>query len=704
MTNPRTSASSTLAPRTARALAAALAALSLAACGDFGGAAQGTQSGPGSVFDPSAIPGGQAAFEATVYPLVTQYCSSCHAGAGPGSPHFANPSAATAYTEILRQSKVNLGSPDQSRIVRKIIDEQHLCWTTDCDADGLALQQAVATWADMVDFGEGGVSVGESLSSSTLMLSDGTEDSSSERYNDNIIAMWDFKEGAGGVAFDQSGLSPAIDLALQGEITWLSAWGIQIESGIARAMGNGSRKLHERIADPETGSGQYSVEAWITNATTTLEGPARIITYSANAGSRNFGLGQVLYNYDFRNRSVSPNIGSNGTPALLTYDADQDLQDRLQHVVITYDLFRGRRIYVDGRWTDDVDEEMPGRLWNWSGGHVFALGNEPSLDRQWEGQVRFVAIYDHALTEAQIQQNFDAGVGKRLSMSFDVSRWAGPGSAIEFTVSEFDNASYMFCQPTFRTPTPAGFRLAHVRIAVNGVLAPTGQGFVTLDTPITETRQELTRRCAVIPKGTGPLTDQFTIVFEHLGGFQNLIDEPDPPPVVVMLDPSARPNHGLRDYARIRESMADVTGVDPLLPAIEATFSELEQQLPSAYDVRTFVSSHQVGISKLALEFCDALVESNGLRTTFFGDFPFSSDTTVFADVNRRNQVADALYDKMLGTGLAGQPTRAETRGDLSTLVDALLTGCAPCDQVRTRTIVKGECAAVLASAAVSMH
>ena len=52
-------------------------------------------------------------------------------------------------------------------------------------------------------------------------------------------------------------------------------------------------------------------------------------------------------------------------PALQTDDADRDAQDRLQHVVITYDQFRGRRIYVDGRFTADADPPRPARLWNW---------------------------------------------------------------------------------------------------------------------------------------------------------------------------------------------------------------------------------------------------------------------------------------------------------------------------------------------------
>jgi hypothetical protein len=696
-------------------ISTSLLALAALACGDFAGTAtsKSETSGPTSVFDPTNIPGSREAFEEHLYPLLTQYCSQCHAGGGEGSPSFSHPVVATAYSELLGQSKVNLAEPDRSRIVRKLADESHNCWTSDCAADAMVLQAAVQAWADQIDFDEGGVSIGESLSSATLMLADGTEDTSAQRYDENIIAKWEFKEGAGSFAFDTSGVAPAMDLSVSSDVEWMSAWGIDIDTGIARAMGNTSRKLYDRIASNETGTGQYSVEAWIANATVTLEGPARIITYSANSGSRNFSLGQTLYTYDFRNRSISQEISGNGTPALVTYDADQDLQDRLQHVVITYDLIRGRRVNVDGRWTDDSDEQMAGRLFNWDPNHVFALGNEPSMDRQWKGQVRFVAIYDRALTDAQIRENFDAGVGKRLSMSFDTSRWTGSGSAIEFQVSEFDNASYMFCNPTFRTPNPANYRLAHVRIAVNGTIAPTGQGFVTLDTLVSQQRQELTERCTIIPKGTGPLTDQFTIVFEHLGGFQNIIDEPDPPPIVVMLDPAARPNNGVRDYARIRESMADITGVNPLLPAIDTVFAELEQQLPSDYDVRSFVSSHQVGISKLALEFCDALVESTTLRDGFFGaGFPFATEPLAVLgapgtpNATNRNRVADALYDHTLGTGLTTQPSRTDARADLSSLVDTLVTQCVgtPCNAERTRTIVKSECTAVLASAAMSMH
>ena len=52
------------------------------------------------------------------------------------------------------------------------------------------------------------------------------------------------------------------------------------------------------------------------------------------------------------------------------------------------------------------------------------------------------------------------------------------------------------------------------------------------------------------------------------------------------------------------------------------------------------------------------------------------------------------------------QPTRTEVRGRLNTLVDDLVAVCATqtCDATRTVAIVKGACASVLGSAAVTLH
>jgi hypothetical protein len=583
--------------------------------------------------------------------------------------------------------------------------------------DGVQMEAAIAAWAEAVALaapppGRGGPRGGGSvdlIASSALGLDDGEEDLGAERYRGHLIAFYDFKEGTGTIAHDTSGVEPAMDLTLNGA-SWMSNYGIEIETGMAYAQRVPSRKLYDRIADATTGSQQYSVEAWVIPANVTQEGPARIVSYSASSGECNLHLGQVLYSYDVRNRSVLPTVSGNGAPSLLTYPADQDLQATLQHVVVTYDQYRGRRIYVNGLFTDDLDEQGPGRLWNWNPNFSFVLGNVPSNDRLWLGKIQLVAVYDLALTQAQIDQNYDAGVGKRLIMRFDVSAWAGAGSFIEFMVSELDDFSYLFCQPTFVSPNATGFRVANLRIAVNGVVPVSGQSFQSVDALVQEPRQLLSRQCSIIAKDSGPADDQFTVEFEALGNFEDPVDPgPTPvPPTEVFGEPL--PSEGLRDFDRVNTSMASLTGVDPNSAGVRDAFSELEQQLPATFDLRTFSSSQQVGIAKLSLEYCDSMVESSALRTAFFGSTPaFQFDqpvTTAFSDQSKRDLIIDRLVDRMLNANVAYQPSRDELRPVLNDLISQLTAGCtaSTCDATRTRNVVKGVCAAVLSSAAVTVH
>jgi hypothetical protein len=61
----------------------------------------------------------------------------------------------------------------------------------------------------------------------------------------------------------------------------------------------------------------------------------------------------------------------------------------------------------------------------------------------------------------------------------------------------------------------------------------------------------------------------------------------------------------------------------------------------------------------------------------------------------------------MVGNNLAAQPLHGEVQNALDLMIDDLTAACVTpgvCDSARTRTIVKGACAAVLSSAAVSLH
>lgn len=680
-------------------------------CGDYGGGDGGGSGGGPSLaaaaasVDPTVA---MASFQTTVHPMVNSFCGpTCHVGPGrEGSPALGLADVEGSYRAIVDTGKVSFSNPGSSRLVRRLVADFHHCWSGNCMNDGLQMEAAIIAWAAAIEEAGGGTQVEGGLFSNERTLADGTEDTSARRITDHQIALFEFKEGSGNLALDTSGVAPAMDLGISGPL-WLSNYGLDIQEGRARATPEASRKLYDRIAKPDTGTQQYSVEAWILPDNTDQEGPARIITYSRNGGERNFTMGQVNYQYDYRNRNLEPTIDDNGTPSLRTYDADEDLQAELQHVVMTYDQFRGRRIYVNGRWTDDVDEIAAGRLWNWDPAHRFVLGNENTNGRQWVGQVRLVAVYDHALTEDQIQQNYDAGVGKRVLLAFDVSTWIGPGGLIEFSVREFDEFSYLFCQPTIVTSGGTGFRVSNLRIMVNGQIPVQGQAFVNVDEVVSSSRQQLSTTCSIVPKDPAAGFDVFALAFEVLGGFEDLIPPEDPPGGTPPVFGDPLPGEGMRNFARINESMSAVTGVPAGNGAVSGTYAELTQQLPDGYDLRAFNSAHQVGVAKLALEYCDQLVETPALRDAIFPGFGFGADATVAFDPGARTMLATQLANEFLGETLGGQPTATDIQPVVNDLIDELTMGCvAPgdCPATRTQTIVKAVCSAVLGSAAVTIH
>ncbi|MCA9504575.1 MAG: LamG domain-containing protein [Spirochaetaceae bacterium] len=704
--------------------------LSSIGCGDYGGPSTDTSIAANSVG--GGVPQGLSvaeqvtSFETTVYPLLRANCASCHDQQGPGAPRIAHTDSSTAWSAVVDNQKVNFSDPASSRLVRRLGADFHFCWS-DCATDAAEMLTQILAWQTAIEASggtTGGVDVTD-LSSNTRTLADGTEEVGSDRFDTGIIARWDFKEQTGNTAFDTSGVAPAIDLTLEGP-TLMTSYGIDIQTGRAIATADASRKLYDRIAAQSGGSQAYTVEAWIANTNTTQEGPARIISYSRNGGSRNFMLGQVMYQYVVRNRAFLQEISNNGTPDFETYDVDQDAQATLQHVVFTYDQLAGRRIYVDGQWTEDVDEIRAGRLWNWDPGQRLVMGDEVTGGRQWLGQIRFVAIYDRLLTPVQIRTNYEAGIGKRVTLAFDVSQWTGGTSTIEFEVTQLDDYSYLFCAPTFVSDTGSAVRIQNMRISLNGIIPVSGQGFSRLNALVTSNRQQLSRQCSIVGGIADPNTDTFQLVFEQLGIFQDPVPPATPPTPGAEDFGSPVPLVGVRDFARVNASMAAVTGVDPMTPSIEATYQELTTQLPAGPDIRSFVSANQVGVDKLGVEYCDVLVggsspASQTLRNQFFvaaanpttGFGWDQAPAVAFADPNDVDLITDPLLDGIVGAGLRGDVGGFPARDQVEALLDQLIVdlqatcggaGDPPCDGDYTKNIVKGLCTAVVSSGAVHIH
>ena len=674
-------------------------------------------------------------FKDTVYPVLTANCAECHSDASdtPQSPFFASADVAAAYAAA--KSKINLDVPSDSRFVTRI-KELHNCWTADCDVDAAEMQLAIETFANAIV----STQIDSNLvTSKAITFATATLASGGNRYENDQIALWEFKTGQGGEAFDTSGVEPAMKLSFSGPVSWILGYGVDFSNG---GKAQASTETSKKLADLISLTNAYSIEAWVIPGNVTQE-DARIISYSAGDTARNFSMSQTLYNYEFLNRSS--NTDAEGRESLITNDADEDLQSALQHVVITFDPVNGRRIYVNGVFTDDVDSRTSkgGSLIDWNDTYAFVLGNEVSgVANAWNGKLRMVAVHNRALSQAQIDQNYSIGVGQKYFMLFSVAELLGLDDAyVMFKVEQYDNTAYLFQEPTFisldDTYTPAGdIVLEGLRIGVNGKEAVSGQMFGHMNETIsandyTVDGQLLSRLGTVIAVQKGPESDEFFLTFEKLDTHENTRVEAEPTPPAAAPDATAVSEIGVKTFDEINTSMSFVTGVPTTNATIVDKYNTYKQQLPAIENITAFLASHQMGVAQLAMAYCNEAVISdkslgiNDANRLFKGfDFNRTALNAGTFDTASKDQIINPLLVGLMNldlatpaNNLATQPDDADIRGLLgSTATQNLQNGstpifdyeslittmkqCSACDTTkRTEDIVIATCAATLGSA-----
>jgi len=661
-----------------------------------------------------AFPTDTSAYNTTIYPLLTQYCSQCHVESIQ-TPYIASANITVSYAAV--QSKINLDTTATSRLVTRLRNESHNCWDGDCVTSSQEMEDAITAFSN----GLATASVDPNLviSKSLSLIDDGLAANSGGRYEDNIIALYEFKEGNGSIANDTSAIEPALNLTLSGNTEWVGGWGIKIgptftdttktpnihfNNGKAQGSTTASKKLHDVI----TATGEYSIEAWVVPGNVSQE-DSRIISYSGSSTTRNFTLGQTLYNYDALQRSST----TDQNVALSTADADERLQASLQHVVVTFSPGEARKIYVNGQYTDDVDPEASGNLTEWDDSFAFVLGNETDGNSLWQGTLKMVAIHNRALTPAQISQNYNVGVGEKFFLLFSVSHLTNtPESFVVFEASQYDSFSYLFSNPYFvsldSTATFSNIPLKGMKLGINGQEAPVGQAFAHVDVTLNDSdyaaggnKQVLSTLGTIIPLDKGADSDEFFLSFDQIGTNTNSVVTTPISPAPSPQDEAPAPDIGLKTFDEINASMSVMTGVSKTDSGVSATFTTIKQQLPTVESINGFLSANQMAITQLAIQYCNALVEDSSLSATFFPALNFATSANTAFDTAGKNAVINPLLANLVGSNLASQPADNDISTELNSLIDALTTCSATssCAADRTKTVVKATCAAVLGSA-----
>lgn len=683
----------------------------------------------------------------TIHELVTQNCSGCHVpnptqSAQPINPQFAVPVAQDSYDVVSSVPLINLNTPALSRLYTRLVTDGHNCWVSprdvqpgDCSGSSQDMLAAINFYLNNGTQPPDTAELDSMVKSRAVTLfEDGITAAGGDRFEASQIALYEFKLNGGDTVIDRSGVSPSMNLTLYGnpgvDYEWQGSYGIRFitPQAKAQAMPNDSDKLHQMI----TATGEYSIEAWVVPGNV-AQMDANIVGYGRSATERNFLLGQTMYNYEVYNRNIDPGTMADGSPLLTTNPDNEVAQAALQHVVVTYSPTGRRSIYVNGTLRDGGTngDPIPGEgLANWATGSALVLGNEVDRSRPWSGTIRLLAIHNRALNNEQIRQNFDAGVGQKYYLMFEISQHLGPECRgpdpnlavddpirdpdydpycyIYMEAAQFDNKSFLFAYPRFINldsgVTPSNIQIQNMRIGLNGREAPNGQAFSNMNETIgvtgtydPATGQLLSNIGTIVAaesgaNGTPP--DQLFLTFERLDQATPTKDysenfSPTPDPVSTTESSAVM----MRSFEEINATMAKMTTVDRTQVAIgwdtnidgngnpNGTFTTVKQALPSTSDIQTYVPSQQMAITQLAITYCNALVDGDGQNgrpdpDAYFGlTFNASSPNMSFATQAERDQIIDPLLERVFNVDsvngeLNTMPAAAEIRANLNLLIN----------------------------------
>lgn len=227
------------------------------------------------------------------------------------------------------------------------------------------------------------------------------------RVSTGLQALYLFNEGNGVTVSDLSGVGAPLNLTIGNgaNSTWLAGGGLQLDAPTTIASAGAATKIVEscRVTN------EVTIEAWLQPASLNQGGPARIVTLSNAALERNFTLGQGLWGdrpadlYSLRLR-----LDAQGTDGLALSTGEGTLTPERTHLVFTRNAAELGSIYLNG--VHSVSKAKPGALADWKADQRLVLASELNGERPWLGSYYLVAIYCHALSLAEVQQNFRAGV------------------------------------------------------------------------------------------------------------------------------------------------------------------------------------------------------------------------------------------------------------------------------------------------------
>lgn len=214
----------------------------------------------------------------------------------------------------------------------------------------------------------------------------------------DLLVLYTFQEGGGNTIKDASEFGKPLDLTVNkaGVHKWIAGGGLTINKPGLFASAGPATKIIEVCKK----TNEITIQAWVTPANDTNQGPARIVTLSANPTNRNFTVGQDTTGYQIRLRTTT--TGNNGTnPRLEVPNAV--VPNKMVKLVYTF-AAEEAKFYIDGNEVGKL--KIVGQFDNWDDNYQFGLGHEldlaDDLGRSFLGDYFLVAVYSRAIPPDQL--------------------------------------------------------------------------------------------------------------------------------------------------------------------------------------------------------------------------------------------------------------------------------------------------------------
>ena len=222
------------------------------------------------------------------------------------------------------------------------------------------------------------------------------------RVTDGLLALYEYGDGSGATISDTSGATPALDLTIQdtNNAVWLPGGGLLL----SQTYLSSGVPAFDLLTSCST-SGQFSIEFWL-QPNSLLQGDpisgsrSVIFTLSDSAFARNLTIEQQGQLYVTRVRTTSTGVsGIAGVQGFASLG--------LTHLVITFDAAGTMHLYLNG--APAATQAVGGALSNWDSDYHLTVANEATGEADWSGLLALTAVYNRALSQAEVDQNFAAG-------------------------------------------------------------------------------------------------------------------------------------------------------------------------------------------------------------------------------------------------------------------------------------------------------